>query len=237
MYDKEDLTSLTDKLWQNSEFFSNQPKRNRKHSLKEILRAIIYMDKTGCQRRMLPSEFPKWQPVYYYYFQRWTREDVFEEILENIRNKIRLKLGKNISPCVGIIDSQSVKSCSYGGESRGFDGNKKINGRKRHVITGTGGLLLPVVVHSASEYDGKKAFDVIKTLKHRFGSMQKIVADGGYRGEELAAKLKNELHYDLEITLRSDKATEFKPLPKRWAVERSFAWLMVFADCQRITKN
>jgi putative transposase len=233
MYNKEDLTNQTDKLWLNSDFFSKQPKRNRKHSLKEILRAIIYIDKTGCQWRMLPSEFPKWQLVYYY-FQKWKRQGVFEEILEDIRNLVRKKLGKHISPSVGVIDSQSVKSASYGGECRGVDGNKKINGRKRHIITDTNGLLLSVVVHAANEYDGKKAFDVINTLKYRFDRMQKIYADGGYRGDELAEKLKNELHYDLEITLRSDKATQFKPLPKRWVIERSFAWLNGF---RRLSKD
>ena len=196
-------------------------------------RAIIYVDKTGCQWRMLPCEFPKWQLVYYY-FQKWVREGVFDELLDNIRNLVRKKLGKNISPSVGVIDSQSVKSCSYGGQDRGFDGNKKINGRKRHIVTDTNGLLLSVVVHAANEYDGKKAFDVINTLKHRFDKIQKIYADGGYRGGELAQKLKNELHYDLEITLRSDKAPQFKPLPKRWVVERSFAWLNGF---RRLSKD
>ncbi|MCL2098308.1 MAG: transposase [Bacteroidales bacterium] len=91
-------------------------------------------------------------------------------------------MGKHISPSVGVIDSQSVKSGSYGGESRGFDGNKKINDRKRHLITDSNGLLLSVVVRAANEYDGKKAFDVIKTLKDRFDRLQKIYADGGYRG-------------------------------------------------------
>ena len=233
MYNKNDLTNLTDKLWQNSYFFSKQPKRRRKHSQKEILRAIIYINKTGCQWRMLPYEFPQWQLVYYY-FQRWKREGVFDEILEDIRNTVRKTLGKNISPSVGVIDSQSVKSCSYVGEHRGVDGNKKINGRKRHLITDTNGLLLSVVVHAANEYDGKKAFDVIKTLKHRFDRMKKIYADGGYRGNELQEKLKKELHYDLEITLRSDKATKFKPLPKRWVIERSFAWLNGF---RRLSKD
>jgi putative transposase len=233
MYNKEDLTNLTDNLWQSSDFFSKQAKRNRKHSLREILRAIIYIDKTGCQWRMLPSEFPKWQLVYYY-FQKWMREGVFEDILEKIRNTVRKKSGKEISPSAGVIDSQSVKSGSYGGECRGIDGGKKINGRKRHIITDTNGLLLSVVVHAANEYDGKKAFDVIKTLKHRFDRMQKIYADGGYRGEELAKKLKKELNYDLEITLRNNKTTEFKPLPKRWVIERSFAWLNGF---RRLSKD
>jgi len=233
MYNKKDLTNLTDKLWQNSDFFFKQANRKRKYSLKEVLRAIIYIDKTSCQWRMLPCEFPPWQLVYYY-FQKWTREGVFEEILEDVRNLVRKRLGKNLSPSVGIIDSQSVKCASYGGECRGIDGNKKINGRKRHIITDTNGLLLSVVVHAANEYDGKKAFEVIKTLKHRFERMQKIYADGGYRGDELAQKLKKELHYDLEITLRSDKASEFKPLPKRWVIERSFAWLNGF---RRLSKD
>jgi putative transposase len=233
MYDKKYLTNLTDKLWQSSDFLFENPNRKRKHSLKEILKAIIYINKTGCQWRMLPCEFPKWQLVYYY-FQKWKREGVFEEILENTRNTVRKKSGRSLSPSVGVIDSQSVKSASYGGECRGVDGNKKINGRKRHIITDTNGLLLSVVVHAANEYDGKKAFEVIQTLKYRFARMKKIYADGGYRGNELAEKLKKELHYDLEITLRSDKATDFKPLPKRWVVERSFAWLNGF---RRLSKD
>ena len=233
MYTKSDLTNLTDVFWQNSDFFLEQATRKRKYSLKKILKAIIYITKSGCQWRMLPAEFPKWQLVYYY-FQKWMREAVFEEILANIRKAIRKSLKKHPSPSVGIIDSQSVKSGSYGGESRGFDGNKKINGRKRHIITDTNGLLLSVVVHAANEYDGKKAFDVIKTLKHRFERMTKIFADGGYRGEELAEQLKKELFYDVEITLRSDKETEFKPLPKRWVVERSLAWLNGF---RRLSKD
>ena len=111
-------------------------------------------------------------------------------MLEDIRNTAQKFLGKNMSPSVGIIDSQSVKSASYGDQRRGIDGNKKINGRKRHIITDTNGLLLSVVVHAANQYDGKKAFDVINTLKHRFERMKKIYADDGYRGDELAEKLK-----------------------------------------------
>ena len=126
------------------------------------------------------------------------------------------------------------EDASYGGERRVIDGNKEINGRKRHIITDTNGLLLSVIVHAANEYDGKKAFDVINTLKYRFEKMRKIYADGGYRGNELAEKLKKELHYDLEITLRNDRATEFKPLPKRRVIERSFAWLNGF---RRLSKD
>ena len=128
MYNKTELTNLIEKLWKNSEKIFTSPNRKRKHSLKEILKAIIYINKTGCQWRMLPSEFPKWQLVYYY-FQKWLREGIIKEILENLRNIVRKKLGKQQSPSVGIIDSQRIKSCSYGGECRGIDSNKKINGR------------------------------------------------------------------------------------------------------------
>jgi len=233
MYDITALTNLTDRLWQNSEKLFTSPNRKRKHPLKDILKAVLYVTKTGCQWRMLPECFPRWQLVYYY-FSRWKREGLFEEILEQIRNMLRKGLGKDVSPSVGIIDSQSVKSASYGGEDRGVDGGKKINGRKRHIITDSDGLLLSVLVNAANKYDGKIAFEVISTLKYRFEKMKKIYADGSYRGKELEEKLKKELNYDLEITLRSDKSTEFKPLPKRWVVERSFAWLNGF---RRLSKD
>ena len=233
MYDKTDLIILTDKVWQNSEKLFKSPNRKRKHSLKEILEAVLYVVKTGCQWRLLPACFPKWELVYYY-FSNWKREGLFEEILDTVRNLLRKGLGREVSPSVGVIDSQSVKSASYGGEKRGIDGFKKVNGRKRHIITDTNGLLLSVVVHAANEYDGKMSFDVIKTLKFRFERMKKIFADGGYAGDELAKKVKTELGYDLEIALRSDKSTDFKPLPKRWVVERSFAWLNGF---RRLSKD
>jgi len=108
MYNKKDLTNLTDKLWQNSDFFSKQPNRKRKHWQKEILRAIIYLNKTGCQWRMLPCEFPTWQLVYYY-FQKWMRAGVFDEILENVRNLVRKTLGKELSPSVGVIDIEAIQ--------------------------------------------------------------------------------------------------------------------------------
>ncbi|MDR0507161.1 MAG: IS5 family transposase, partial [Dysgonamonadaceae bacterium] len=170
----------------------------------------------------------------YYYFRKWKREGIFEEILEYVRKKIRQSAGKAVSPSVGVLDSQSVKTGSCGGEAIDIDGGKKVKGRKRHIIADTLGLLLSVVVLAANEYDGKKAFDVIKILKYRFERMKKIFADGGCRGDELREQLAKELGYDLEITLRSDKSTEFKPLPRRWVVERSFAWLNGF---RRLSKD
>ncbi len=132
-----------------------------------------------------------------------------------------------------MIDSQSVKTTRVGGEARGYDCGKRIKGRKRHIGVDTQGLLLAVKVHSANEHDSKAGFEVIKQMKYRSQRLTKIYADGGYRGE-LADNVKRKFGMEMEITLRSDKATEFKPLPKRWIVERTFSWLENF---RRLAKD
>jgi putative transposase len=200
--------------------------------LKPVFDAIFYLLKAGCQWRMLPSDFPKWQLVYYY-FHKWSRDGTLEEIHEVLRKRLRQKRGRHSLPSVGLIDSQSVKTTKVGGEARGFDGGKRIKGRKRHIVTDTQGFLLGVKVHAANENDGKAGWDLLRSVRDKYDRMKKIYADGGYRGE-LVERVKNELKMDMEITLRSDKATEFKPLPKRWAVERSFGWL---GDFRRLTKD
>ena len=225
-------TNLTENRWQVIEKISDDKKRKRKHSLREIFNAICYLLKTGCQWRMLPLDFPGWQLVYYYYSQ-WKNDGTFEEMNEVLRNRLRKQHHKHLSPSVGLIDSQSIKTTRVGGEARGYDGGKKIKGRKRHIITDTNGWLLSVVVHAANEHDSQTGFEVMETLCYRFERMQKIYADGGYRGE-LINDEKQRLGWDLEITLRSDKQTGFKPLPKRWVIERTFSWLENF---RRLAKD
>jgi len=225
-------TNLTEKQWQVIENILNGKKRKRKHSLREIFNAIFYLLKTGCQWRMLPQNFPKWQLVYYY-FDQWKEDGTLEELNEILRNMLRKQCGKKSSPSVGLIDSQSVKTTRIGGEARGYDGGKKIKGRKRHIITDTNGWLLSVIVHAANEHDSQTGFEVMETLRYRFERMKKIYADGGYRGE-LTDKVKQQLGWDMEITLRSDKETGFKTLPKRWVIERTFSWLENF---RRLAKD
>jgi putative transposase len=207
-------------------------KRKRKRSLKEILDAIFYLLKTGCQWRQLPGDFPNWKLVYYY-FHKWSWDGTLEEIHDILHKHLRRKRGRNPSPSVVLIDSQSVKTTKVGGEARGFDGAKRLKGRKRHIVTDTQGFLLAVKVHAANEHDSKAGWDILRMIKHKYARIRKIYADGGYRGE-LEDKVSKELGMEMEITLRSDKATEFKPLPKRWVVERSFAWI---GDFRRLAKD
>ena len=190
------------------------------------------MLKTGCQWRMLPGCFPKWELVYYY-FTKWKNTGVIEQIHELLRDRVRKQAGKKESPSLACIDSQSVKTTRLGGINRGVDGGKKIKGRKRHIITDSMGLLLAVVVHAANMHDSKGAIDVITLLKGRFERLIKIVADGGYRGE-LIEKTKNTFGWILEIVLRSDHSSNFTVIPKRWVVERTFAW---FESYRRLSKD
>jgi putative transposase len=225
-------TSLTDNQWKTI-LSILQDKRKRKYSLRIILDAIFYLVKTGCQWRMLPMCFPSWKSVYYY-FTKWKNDGTIELIHEEIRAMTRQNAGKESSPSLGLIDSQSIKTTRVGGQQRGVDGGKKIKGRKRHIVVDTMGLLMAVVVHAGNIHDSKAAFSVIEALKFRFCRLVKIVADGGYRGE-LIDKTKAQLGWILEIVMRKDQnSSQFQVLPQRWIVERTFAW---FESYRRLSKD
>ena len=196
--------------------------RNRKYELREIVNAILYLVKTGCQWRMLPGDFPQWTIVYYY-FSVWKQNGMLEEIHECLVEKIRKQRNKKEEPSIGIIDAQSVKSTLVSSQDKGFDAGKKIKGIKRHIIVDTLGLILAVVIQGASVQDRDGAISVIDKLTENWKKIIKIFADSGYRGE-LIAKVQTRFKIELEIIKRNELHT-FKVLPKRWIVERTFAWI------------
>ena len=180
------------------------------------------MVKTGCQWRLLPGDFPKWQIVYYY-FSVWKNNETIEIIHESLVEETRKQKGKSEEPSVGIIDAQSVKNTLVSSENKGFDAGKKIKGIKRHIIVDTLGLVLAVVVQSASVQDRDGAADVVNKMLGSWKKIIKIFADGGYRGQ-LIKTIKTTFKIELEIVKRNELHT-FKILPKRWIVERTFAWI------------
>lgn len=148
---------------------------------------------------------------------------MIEVLQEAMVEKTRLKSGRKAWPTAGIIDSQSVKSTLVSSESKGFDAGKKVKGIKRHIITDTLGLVLAVVIQSASVQDRDGAMEVIGKMTKSWRTIIKIFADGGYRGKQLAA-VKDKFQLEMEIIKRNELHT-FKILPKRWIVERTFSWI------------
>jgi putative transposase len=199
--------------------------RPREHSWREILNGIFYVTKNGCVWRALPHDFPAWQTVYYY-FWLFRKNKLWQQMNTILREAVRVKEGREAQASVMIIDSQTAKS-SEGGEKIGFDGGKKVNGRKRNLIVDTIGLLVLAIVTSANVQDvhaGKQVLSKLKELTNLIVRLKKIFADGGYRGE-LVTWVKENLHVNLEIVLKLGDQKGFQVLPKRWVIERTNAWI------------
>lgn len=226
-------SDLTDNQWQFIKDYVNKGRKARL-SLRPICNAIFYLLKTGCQWRMLPKHFPKWQRVYYY-FQMWLSKGVIRTLQQQLTRAARIKQKKHPEPSAAIVDAQSVKSTLVSSKKHtGYDGGKRIKGIKRTIVVDCSGLLLQVMVHTAGMADRKAGGLITRELRQGWPHIEILYADGSY-------SLVGQSHlphqslgdYALQVVKR-DTTQSFAVLPKRWVVERSFAWI---ETCRRNAKS
>ncbi|MCG7203665.1 IS5 family transposase [Streptomyces arenae] len=192
---------------------------------RQMVDAVRYLVAGGITWRSMPADFPAWDRVYAF-FRRWRDKGLIGEFHDRLRDRVREAAGRDREPTAGIIDAQSVKAAaSVPATSRGFDGGKKVNGRKRHIVVDTLGLLLTVMVTAASVTDRDAARTLLARIRERHWHITLVWADGGYTGR-LVDLARDVLNIALTVIKRSDGTTGFTVLPKRWLVERTFAWLM-----------
>ncbi|WP_412050606.1 IS5 family transposase [Hoeflea sp. Naph1] len=211
--------------------------RRREVNVREVLNGLLYVLSTGCQWRAVPKDLPP-KSTLFSYFDLWNWDGTLGSIHQELYVKCREAMGREASPTAAVIDSQSVKGAEKGGpciDPSGYDAGKKVKGKKRHILVDTVGLLLHALVHPADIQDRDGGLLVIKTLFGRYPFLKKLFADGGYQGPVFAKGQKKAMPgLAIKIIKRSDIVKGFEVLPRRWVVERTFAWL---GRCRRLAKD
>jgi putative transposase len=221
-------TDLTDEQWSLLEPLIPAAKhggRPREVNMREVLNTLFYLNRTGCQWSMLPHDLlPK--STVYDYFRQWRRDGTWQRMMDALRGQLRTEENREPTPSASSVDSQTVKTTEVGGE-RGYDGGKKINGRKRHILVDTLGLMLAVVITSAGVDDAAAAPELFGQVHPPdCPRLAKIWGDNKYHNHDLHRWMaKHRGDWELEIVSRPKGAKGFVHLPKRWVVERTFAWL------------
>lgn len=236
-------SDMTDEQWSIIEpllpLEHSGPGRPIELNMRQVVNAMLYVARTGCQWENLPTNYPNHNSVYYHY-RKWCLDGTWQRINTALRRQERIRQDRDPEPTAGVIDSQSVKTTEAGGE-RGYDAGKKVNGRKRHIVVDTLGNLLEVVVHAAGIQDYHGAKHVLLKLVETVESLQKLWADSIYKGCGLVDWVQETLRIVLEVVERKPGQKGFVVLPRRWVVERTFAWLgryrRLSKDYERCTKS
>ena len=224
---KNKFQEFTDSQWQVIEKILND-QRKRKHSLRTIINAIFFINNTGVQWRNLDSKYPPWKTIFYYRaafrFTQLKVRGVWEEILDSLVVLERKRQGKEDSPSLLAIDSQSVKKMQFIKEETGIDGGKNVNGRKRTILVDTLGLPFSIKVTAANISDNQAGILAVNLLKGKVPRLQKVTADMGYKNT-FQEYIELNYRWEVEIAQKPESTKGFIPQKNRWQVERSFGWL------------